>query len=126
MTRSFFLAGLMGAMLAGPVPARSQTPPPATPPVRPPTQGGQSAPRQTPPPNPTAPASTPATGQPSTQEAPLAPTNPPAGMKSQIIQRVLVKVNGQAFTQTDLEQAQTQQLAATLNQQANVKDVPPD
>jgi parvulin-like peptidyl-prolyl isomerase len=42
-----------------------------------------------------------------------------------IIQRVLVKVNGQAFTQTDLEQAQTDALAQK-NMQANVKTAPTD
>jgi parvulin-like peptidyl-prolyl isomerase len=44
---------------------------------------------------------------------------------SAIIQRVLVKVNGEAFTQTDLEQEQTQALAAK-NQQANVKTAETD
>ena len=56
-----------------------------------------------------------------------APTQgqPPQSFKSEIIQRVLVKVNGEAFTQTDLERVQTETLAQQ-NQQANVKDAQTD
>ena len=50
---------------------------------------------------------------------------PQAPLKSEIIQRVLVKVNGEAFTQTDLERVQTATLAQQ-NQQANVKDAQTD
>jgi parvulin-like peptidyl-prolyl isomerase len=104
MTRSM-IVGFVAATL-GCVPAvaagQGRVPPPAT-------QTGQSAPQT---PTPAAPA---ADAQPT-----LAP-----GAKMVIIQRVLVKVNGEAFTQTDLERAQTDALAKT-SQQVNVRSADSD
>jgi peptidyl-prolyl cis-trans isomerase SurA len=104
--------GLMAAVVGlTPISSAAQTVPP-TPPV---TQGAQSqtSPPATPPasPVPAAPATT--------------PDAPPLIGHSAIIQRVLVKVNGEVFTQTDLEQLQTQALASK-NQQANVKTAETD
>lgn len=62
---------------------------------------------------------------PSTPPATTPPAQAPQSFKSEIIQRVLVKVNGEAFTQTDLERLQTETLAQQ-NQQANVKDAQTD
>lgn len=102
------LAGLLAAtVVLTPSSSAAQTAPP--PPV------GQGSQGQT--------ASTPAT---SPAQAPSAsPQTPPVNGRSAIIQRVLVKVNGEAFTQTDLEQKQTEALAAK-NQQANVKTAETD
>lgn len=68
-------------------------------------------------------AETQTTAPPPATAPPAPPTQAP--LKSEIIQRVLVKVNGEAFTQTDLERVQTATLAAQ-NQQANVKDAQSD
>jgi len=95
---------LAAAVLLTPGLSAGQTAPP-TPPV---VQGAQG---QTSPTSPTSPV----------QPAPApASQAPPVYGHSAIIQRVLVKVNGEAFTQTDLEQKQTEALVAK-NQQADVK-----
>jgi len=95
---------LAAALILSPGSSAAQTPPP-TPPV---VQGAQG---QT---TPTSPASpVPSAPAPAAQA-------PPVYGHSAIIQRVLVKVNGEAFTQTDLEEKQTEALAAK-NQQADVK-----
>jgi parvulin-like peptidyl-prolyl isomerase len=75
-----------------------------------------------------APAAAQATPPPAGQASPTVPVPSALSTSTQppvIIQRVLVKVNGQAFTQTDLEQAQTDALAQK-NLQANVKTAPTD
>jgi parvulin-like peptidyl-prolyl isomerase len=103
------LPGLLAAaVIVIPGVLAAQTPPP--PPV------GQGAQGQT---SPTSPASP-------VQPAPApASQAPPVYGHSAIIQRVLVKVNGEAFTQTDLEQKQTEVLVAK-NQQADVKTAETD
>jgi peptidyl-prolyl cis-trans isomerase SurA len=65
--------------------------------------------------------------QPQTPAAPAPAAQPTlaVGTKSAIIQRVLVKVNGEAFTQTDLEHLQTDALAKT-SQQADVRNADSD
>jgi peptidyl-prolyl cis-trans isomerase SurA len=101
-------AGLLAAAVAltSSVSAAQTAPP--TPPV---VQGAQGAPTPLPPGSPTLPA-------------PVPPA-PPVNGHSAIIQRVLVKVNGEAFTQTDLERKQTEALVAK-NQQADVKTAETD
>jgi len=104
--------GLVAAAVGlTPISSAAQTVPP-TPPVAQGTQS-QTSPPATPPASPVPPA--PAT----------TPDAPPLIGHSAIIQRVLVKVNGEVFTQTDLEQLQTQALASK-NQQANVKTAETD
>lgn len=85
-----------GTLLPLGIAAQTTAPPPA----------GQAA--QTPPP-----------------ATPEAPQPAQSLVKSEIIQRVLVKVNGEAFTQIDLERVQTETLAQQ-NQQANVKTAQTD
>src|SRR5579864_1371921 len=103
--RIHVLAGLLAAaVVLTPGSSAAQTVPP-TPPV---AQGAQGQATPTTPASPVQPAPAPA------------PQGPPVYGHSSIIQRVLVKVNGEAFTQTDLEQKQTEALAAK-NQQADVK-----
>jgi parvulin-like peptidyl-prolyl isomerase len=99
------LTGLLAAAIAvTPGSLAAQSPPP-TPPV---VQGTQGQTSPTSPASPAPPAPAPASQA------------PPVYGHSAIIQRVLVKVNGEAFTQTDLEQKQTEALVAK-NQQADVK-----
>ncbi len=102
------LTGLLAASVIWLTPGSSaaQTAPPPPPVV----QGAQG---QTSPP--ATPAASPVPAAPATT-----PDAPPLIGHSAIIQRVLVKVNGEVFTQTDLEQLQTQALVAK-NQQADVK-----
>jgi peptidyl-prolyl cis-trans isomerase SurA len=110
-----FVGLLAAAVGLTPISSTAQTPPP-TPPVGQSTQTQtqtQTSPPTTPPANPVPPAPG------ATAEA------PPVTGRSAIIQRVLVKVNGEVFTQTDLEQKQTEALAAK-NQQANVKTAETD
>jgi len=103
--RIHVLAGLLAAaVVLTPGSSAAQTVPP-TPPV---AQGAQGQATPTTPASPVQPAPAPA------------PQGPPVYGHSAIIQRVLVKVNGEAFTQTDLEQKQTEALVAK-NQQADVK-----
>jgi peptidyl-prolyl cis-trans isomerase SurA len=102
------LAGLLAAVvIATPGWSAAQTAPP-TPPTPPVVQGAQAQTTPTSPASPAQPAAAPAAQA------------PPVYGHSAIIQRVLVKVNGEAFTQTDLEQKQTEALVAK-NQQADVK-----
>jgi peptidyl-prolyl cis-trans isomerase SurA len=102
------LAGLLATVVsATPGWSAAQTAPP-TPPPPPVVQGAQGQATPTPPASPVQPAAAPAAQA------------PPVFGHSAIIQRVLVKVNGEAFTQTDLEQKQTEALVAK-NQQADVK-----
>jgi peptidyl-prolyl cis-trans isomerase SurA len=102
------LAGLLAATVV-------LTPSSSAAQVAPPPPVGQGAQGQTAPTPATRPAQTPS----------ASPQTPPVSGRSAIIQRVLVKVNGEAFTQTDLEQKQTEALAAK-NQQANVKTAETD
>jgi len=98
------LPGLLAAaVVLIPGSSAAQTPPPT-----PPVQGAQGQASPTSPASPASPAPAPASQA------------PPVYGHSAIIQRVLVKVNGEAFTQTDLEQKQTEALVAK-NQQADVK-----
>jgi peptidyl-prolyl cis-trans isomerase SurA len=102
------LAGLLAAVvIATPGWSAAQSAPP-TPPTPPVVQGAQAQTTPTSPASPAQPAAAPAAQA------------PPVYGHSAIIQRVLVKVNGEAFTQTDLEQKQTEALVAK-NQQADVK-----
>jgi peptidyl-prolyl cis-trans isomerase SurA len=100
------LTGLLAASVIWLTPGSSaaQTAPPPPPVV----QGAQGQTTPTTPASPVQPAPGPASQA------------PPVYGHSAIIQRVLVKVNGEAFTQTDLEQKQTEALVAK-NQQADVK-----
>jgi parvulin-like peptidyl-prolyl isomerase len=87
---------------------------------------GTGKPLPTVPPTQTAPpvqTATPAPQTPSPTPAPAPELAP--GTKSVIIQRVLVKVNGEAFTQTDLERLQTEALAKS-SQQADLRAVESD
>src|SRR5579864_5635891 len=104
MTIPVLIGLLAAALILSPGSSAAQTPPP-TPPV---VQGAQGQTTPTSPASPVPPAPAPAAQA------------PPVYGHSAIIQRVLVKVNGEAFTQTDLEQKQTEALAAK-NQQADVK-----
>ena len=91
------------AVVIAAVPLLAQTPPPGqTPPTPPPAS--QTPPAQTP-------APTPAPG-------PAAPVQPTGPLRDRIIERIVVKVNGEAFTQTDLEQRQIEALRQK-NQQVN-------
>lgn len=109
MTR-FIVAGPLVSILGlVPVSAMGQSTPPAQQSTPPAQQSAATAP-------PTTPVAT---------EVPPPPPPLPPGTKSVIIQRVLVKVNGEAYTQTDLERAQTEVLAQQ-NQQADVKKAPTD
>lgn len=111
MRISIFVGLLAAAVGLTPISSAAQTVPP-TPPVAQGTQS-QTSPPTTPPASPVPPApATPADAAPVTGH-------------SAIIQRVLVKVNGEAFTQTDLEQKQTEALAAK-NQQSDVKTAETD
>jgi parvulin-like peptidyl-prolyl isomerase len=102
------IVGLM-AVATGWMPTLQARQGTATPPPAQTTQGTQTAPQ------------TPATPAPAIEVAPpLAP-----GTKTVIIQRVLVKVNGEAFTQTDLERLQTEALAKS-SQQADLRNVDSD
>jgi peptidyl-prolyl cis-trans isomerase SurA len=105
------------AVVIAAVPLLAQTPPPQTPPPTPP-------PTQTPPPVPTptptaAPTPTPTPEQkPAATPEATAPAKPTGPLRDRIIERIVVKVNGEIFTQTDLEQRQIEALRQK-NQQVN-------
>jgi peptidyl-prolyl cis-trans isomerase SurA len=109
--RIHVLTGLLAATVAlTPRASTAQTAPPGVPAGQ--ATQGPTAQGQTTPTPPAAPAPV--------QLASGLAQAPPVVGHSAIIQRVLVKVNGEAFTQTDLEQRQTEALVAK-NQQADVK-----
>jgi peptidyl-prolyl cis-trans isomerase SurA len=99
------------AFVLAAAPLLAQTPPPPTPP---PAQ--TPLPAQTPPPVPTP--------TPAPESAPTpAPTPAP---RDRIIERVVLKVNGEIFTQTDLEQRQIEALRAKNQQVNNAADLQND
>jgi parvulin-like peptidyl-prolyl isomerase len=101
-------AGLLAAAALAVTPRLSAAQTVSPPPVAQGAQGATTVPQGTP-----------------VQAVPMTAPTPPVNARSAIIQRVLVKVNGEAFTQTDLEEKQTEALAAK-NQQANVKTAETD
>ena len=108
------------AVVIAAVPLLAQTPPTTPPQTPPPTQTPPPVPTptptQTPPPTPS-PVPTPQQA-PAATTASAAPAKPTGPLRDRIIERIVVKVNGEIFTQTDLEQRQIEALRAK-NQQVN-------
>jgi peptidyl-prolyl cis-trans isomerase SurA len=112
---------ILVAFVIAAVPLLAQTPPTTPPQTPPPTQTPPPVPTPTPTPAQTpAPTPSPATPEqtPAATPAPDAPAKPTGPVRDRIIERIVVKVNGEIFTQTDLEQRQIEALRAK-NQQVN-------